>query len=483
MKVVRPAKSLGANGPRADESAGSGAMKRLWGGGFTEPTDPALEALSCSLEQDMPLARADLRASAAWAWALGRSRVLEESDALKLAGALEAMEADLVAGRWVPSGAEDIHAAIEAEVTRRVGDAGQRLHTGRSRNDQVATAFRMVVMERAETILDRLRALMQAILDRAEGEIDTLLPAYTHLQRAQPVRLGHWLLSHFWPLARDARRIASAREGASVLPLGSGAGTGSPFGIDREALARRLGFREAGANSLDAVGYRDFAVELAFACALLSVHLSRFAEELVIWSSAEFGYVQWPDALSTGSSQMPNKRNPDLVELVRGRAAGAIGDLTSLLVLLKGVAGGYQRDLQEDKPPVWRQTSAVVTCLEAMKAAVAGIRFDRARMRAALSDDLLATEAADRLVARGIPVRQAHGAVAEAVAEARRRGVGLRDLAQDEDIRLPAPLAPPDLLDLGFEAAVERRSGTGGTARAPLLAQIDKARAILGGRS
>ncbi|HEY3176964.1 MAG TPA: argininosuccinate lyase [Candidatus Polarisedimenticolia bacterium] len=453
--------------------------ERLWGGGFSEPTHPALVALSLSLIQDLPLADADLRASAAYARALGRAGVLKEEEVTRLIAALHEMRGDLATGRWAPAGAEDIHAAIEAEVIRRAGEAGRRLHTGRSRNDQVVTAFRMTVIERADGILSGVRALQRGLVTRAEAEIDTLLPAYTHLQRAQPVRLAHWLMAHFWPLERDAGRLADARGRASVLPLGSGAATGNPFGIDRAWLAAQLGFREVSDNSLDAVGDRDFAAELAFACALLSVHLSRLAEDLSIWSTTEFGFVRWPDALATGSSLMPNKRNPDLIELVRGRAAAAIGDVTALLSLLKGLATGYQRDLQEDKPPVWRITGATLAGLEAMTAAILGIEFNRERMRGALSDDLLATEVADRLVARGLSFREAHAAVGEAVTEARRRRVGLLDLSGIEGARLPGPLRTEDLSGLGFEAAVERRSATGGTARAAVLAQMDRARAIL----
>jgi argininosuccinate lyase len=451
----------------------------LWGGGFAEPMHPALAALSNSLAQDLPLADADLRASAVYARALARAGVLTDSESAELFAALEAMRADLAAGRWVPRDAEDIHAAIETELVRRIGQPGESLHTGRSRNDQVATAFRLAVRERAAALIGGVCEVASALLGRAEREVETLLPAYTHLQRAQPVRLAHWLLAHFWPLARDAERLTAAGDRAAVLPLGSGAAIGHAFGLDREWIAAELGFRAVSPNSLDAVGDRDFAVELVFACALLAVHLSRLAEELVIWSSAEFGFVHWPDALATGSSLMPNKKNADLVELVRGRAAASIGDLTALLVLLKGMPSSYQRDLQEDKLPVWRVTQATEISLAAMAAALEGIVFDRERMRAALTDELLATEVADAMVARGIPFRTAHRAVAEAVAATRRVGCGLRELALAPDAELPSPLVPADLAGLDFEAAVERRTAAGGTARRAVLEQIEQARAVL----
>ena len=392
---------------------------------------------------------------------------------------LEAMRIDLTAGRWVPGGAEDIHTAIEAELIRRVGEPAERLHTGRSRNDQVATAFRMAVRERAAVLIDGVQKVAGSLLGRAEGEIETLLPAYTHLQRAQPVRLAHWLLAHFWPLVRDAERLAAASDRASVLPLGSGAATGHAFGLDREWIAAELGFRAVSPNSIDAVGDRDFAVELVFACALVAVHLSRLGEELVIWSSAEFGFVHWPDALATGSSLMPNKKNPDLAELVRGRAAASIGDLTALLVLLKGIPSSYQRDLQDDKLPVWRVTQATELSLAAMAVALERVTFDRERMGAALTDELLATEAADAMVERGIPFRTAHRAVAEAVAIARRSGCGLRDLPLVRGLEVPSPMVPDDLVGLDFEAAVERRTAAGGTARAAVLEQIGQARSVL----
>jgi argininosuccinate lyase len=403
--------------------------------------------------------------------------VLGFEDAAQLEATLGELRADLASGAWIPKDAEDIHTAIEAEVVRRAGDAGLKLHTGRSRNEQVATAFRMAVRGQLDGVLARVSDLQRAFLRRAEEEVDTLLPAYTHMQRAQPLRLAHWLLAHFWALGRDAERLLAARRHTDVLPLGSGAVSGNPFGIDRDFLAARLGFHAVSANSLDAVGDRDFAVEASFASALLAVHLSRLAEDLVQWSTAEFGFVRWPDALATGSSLMPNKKNPDLAELVRGRSAGAVGELVSMLVLLKGLPSSYQRDLQEDKQPVWRTTQAVRDSLAAMTAAIESITFDRERMRAALSDDLLATEAADALVAKGVPFRTAHSTVARAMTSARALGVSLRKLPPDA---LPEPLEAADLAKLDFESAVERREAPGGTARSAVLAQIEQAHALVG---
>lgn len=452
----------------------------LWGGGFDEGMHPALAAISDSLDQDMPLADADLRASQVYARALGRCGVLSAAQGEQLATTLESMRQELHAGTWVPGGVEDIHTAIEAEVTRRLGELGERLHTGRSRNDQVSTAFRLATYDLAQEIIAAIQDFQSILVQRAESEIDTLVPAYTHVQRAQPIRLAHWIMGFFWPMQRDIARMQSACERILQLPLGSGAVSGHPFGLDREWVAEQLGFRSVTENSLDTVGDRDFAIEFAFVCAMVATHLSRMAEELVMWSSTEFGYVKWPDALASGSSLMPNKKNPDLAELVRGRVASSMGDLLSLLVLVKGLPSSYQRDLQEDKAPVWRTARAVLASVRAMTAALHGIRFDTERMGAALTDDVLATEAADVLVARGVPFRQAYKAVAQTAAQARKLGVGIKAVATSGGT-LPAPLQEADLHGLHVEAAVERRTALGGTARQAIMVQIEQAQAALRG--
>ncbi|MEO0814655.1 MAG: argininosuccinate lyase, partial [Myxococcota bacterium] len=266
---------------------------KLWGGGFSEGMHPALAVISESLEQDMPLADADLRGSAAYARALGRCGVLKKDEAERLATGLLALREELADGRWVPANAEDIHGAIESEMTARLPGIGERLHTGRSRNDQVSTAFRIATREGIDQIIACIRELQSALIARAADELDTLVPSYTHIQRAQPIRLAHWIMGWFWPLERDVSRLRDARKRLNLLPLGSGAVSGHPFGIDREWLAQELGFDGITQNSLDTVGDRDFAIEMVFAGSFISVHLSRLAEELVLWSSAEFGYIQW----------------------------------------------------------------------------------------------------------------------------------------------------------------------------------------------
>ncbi len=454
--------------------------KALWGGGFSENMHPALQRISFSMTQDLPLAIADLIASGVYARALAQCGVLSDLEASELDTGLAALLADFQSGAWIPdANAEDIHTAIEAELTARLGDVAKKLHTGRSRNDQVNTAFRMTVADRLTGILDDVRTLQSEIVNRASADMDTLMPAYTHLQRAQPVRLAHWCMSMFWPLQRDIERLLQARARALESPLGVGAISGHPFGIDREWIADELGFESVTQNSIDTVGDRDFAVEAVFACTMLNVHLSRFAEELSLFSSAEYGFITWPDSLATGSSLMPNKKNPDLVELVRGRCAGGIGDLVSLLTLVKGLALGYQRDLQEDKPPVWRSTWLAATGVQAMSAAIAGIVFNHPRLLAALSDDLLATEIADLLVVQGIPFRDAHSVVANIAAQARAHGIGLRDVAQHPGCSLPAPITAQMLSGLSHEDAVERRDSIGGTARIAVERQITRAKVLL----
>lgn len=452
---------------------------KLWGGGFSEGMHPALAVISESLEQDLPLADADLRGSAAYARALGRCGVLSHDDSERLAQGLLALREEFVSRAWVPSDAEDIHGAIEAEMTRRLPGLGERLHTGRSRNDQVSTAFRIAVREGIDDLVARIRTLQETLIGRARDELDTLLPSYTHIQRAQPIRLAHWIMGWFWPLERDISRLRGARDRLNLLPLGSGAVSGHPFGINREWLAQELGFAGITQNSLDTVGDRDFAVETVFCGGLVAVHLSRLAEELVLWTSSEFGYIQWPDGLATGSSLMPNKKNPDLGELVRGRAAQSIGDVVSMLALLKGLPSSYQRDLQDDKPPVWRTFRLVTNSLDAMTAAMGSIRFVRERMREALTDDTLATELADVLVDRGIAFRHAHHAVGVVVAEARNRGVGIRELAQLAPDALPESVTVADIDGLSFEAAIERRQAPGGTGRAAIEKQIENAEEVM----
>ena len=440
---------------------------------------PSLAAISDSLGQDGPLAHADLQGSIAYAKALGRCGVLQEAQAETLANGLSTLLDEFERGSWVPQEAEDIHTSIEEEITERLGDLGARLHTGRSRNDQVATAFRLAIMKEIDGLIAEVRDLQKALLDQAENEIDTLVPSYTHLQRAQPIRLAHWLMAYFWPLERDIERLREIRARVSTLPLGSGAVSGNPFGIDREFLAKELGFDRISENSIDAVGDRDFAIEFAYGASMVALHLSRLSEELIIWSSTEFGFIQWRDDLASGSSLMPNKKNPDLAELVRGRSAQAVGDLVSLLLLIKGLPSSYQRDLQEDKPPLWRIAGTTRASVRAMMAGVEGIRFNKSKMEAAITDDTLATEMADVLVTRGLAFRKAYRIVSNLAREARERDCSLKDAACALSEDAIAPLTVEEVSELTPQGAIERRTALGGTAKSAIEIQFSKARALL----
>ena len=351
------------------------------------------------------------------------------------------------------------------------GAVAGKLHTGRSRNDQVATDFRLWVMEACDSIAGDLHTVQTALVNQAEPHASTLLPGYTHLQHAQPITLGHWLLSHFWAVDRDVERFAAARARAAVCPLGSGALAGTAYPVDREALARELGFDRASENSLDAVADRDFAAEFLFAAALLGVHVSRLAEALVLYSSAEFGFVTLADAYASGSSLMPQKKNPDVLELSRGKAGTLLGHLTGLLATLKALPSAYDKDLQEDKPPVFAAADALAQMLPVLAGALSTLTVNVARMEAALDSSMLATELADYLVRKGIPFREAHDLVGQAVKLGPLDGLSLSAL------QAISPAFESDVVATwSYQAAVERRRAQGGTAPESVRAQISLAR-------
>ncbi|MFM8781474.1 MAG: argininosuccinate lyase, partial [Gemmatimonadota bacterium] len=323
---------------------------------------------------------------------------------------------------------EDVHTFVDRLLHEEAGDPAGRLHTGRSRNDQVATGARLWTMDAIDRLLPMLTALMQALVEQAEAQIDAILPAYTHLQRAQPVSAAHWLLAHVWAFQRDRQRLIAARATAAVLPLGSGAIAGSAFPVPRELLRDELGFSSISPNSIDAVGDRDFIADTLYALTMLGTHLSRLAEDLILYGSSEFGFVRFGDAYSTGSSMMPQKRNPDALELARGAAGRMLGDLTALLVTIKGLPSGYNKDLQEDKRTLFAAVDGMTLLLPAVAGSVATLTFDRRRMRAAVSGGLMATDLADYLVRKRVTFRDAHGAVGRLVREAEEAGVELWDL-------------------------------------------------------
>ncbi len=454
------------------------AEKKPWGGRFAEATDPTVERFSASVHFDRALARYDIRGSIAHARMLGRSGLVDPADVDTLVSGLQKIETELASGEFpFDPGLEDIHMNVEARLREHVGPVAGRLHTGRSRNDQVATDLALYLRDACRAAERGLHDLRRILVERASEHVDTVLPGYTHLQRAQPVRLAHHWLAHVEVLGRDASRFHDARRRISRSPLGAGALAGSTLPLDRQDTADALGFEEPTRNSMDTVSSRDAGMEFLAAAAIAMVHLSRLAEELVLWSSAEFGFVELADAYSTGSSLMPQKKNPDVPELVRGKTGRSIGNLVSLLTTMKGLPLTYNRDMQEDKEPIFDSASTLADSLEVMAGSLATLRVDAARMREAASDPmLLATDLAEILVREGVPFREAHEAVGEIVGHCTREGVDLRALDHDEmkGFHPAFPAGSAELLDL--DASLESRTLPGGTARATVRAALEQAR-------
>lgn len=456
-----------------DTSAGA-----LWGGRFEGGLAPEMVPLNLSLDVDHRLWREDVRGSRAWAGALGDAGVLSSEESATLVEGLDRVAEGL--STWTPAefqegGDEDIHSLVERLLRREVGEVAGKLHTGRSRNDQVATDLRLWGMAACAEVERDLLRLGRALRERAEGAVGLIMPGYTHLQQGQPVRGAHWLLSHLWPLLRDRRRLRAVREAAAVLPLGSGAIAGCPFPVDRDALADVLGFRAVSRNSMDAVSDRDWVADLLHAGALLGVHLSRLAEDLVILSSSEFGFVRLSDGYTTGSSLMPQKKNPDVAEIVRGKSGRLVGNLTGFLTLLKGLPAGYNRDLQEDKRPLFDTVDTLRTVLPAMAGAVETLELRSDAVAARLDSQLLATDLADHLVRKGVPFRETHEVVGRLVRRAEEEGCALDELS-DEALREAHPALGPDARDVfDWERSVEARDVAGGTSRAAVERQLRQA--------
>jgi argininosuccinate lyase len=443
------------------------------------PTAAALDALNRSIGTDYRLWPFDINLSRAWAVALWGAGVLTLEESKMIERGLAAVAEKLAGGATPLPSDEDVHTLIDRMLHQEIGDVASKLHTGRSRNDQVATATRLWSMDACAKLDSATRMLQQVMLDHAETLEDTLMPSYTHLQRAQPVSAAHWMLSHFWPLERDRARIASASRAAAVLPLGSGAIAGCAFPISRVLLQGSLGFSAVSQNSIDAVGDRDFVAELLFAVAIMATHLSRLAEDLIIYGSSEFGFVQFGDAFTTGSSMMPQKRNPDALELARGSGARAIGDLSTLLSTLKGLPSGYNKDLQDDKRVLFDAVDTALLVLPAVAGALREIRFNAKRMRAALSSSMMATDLADYLVEKGATFREAHTAVGALIRETERDGCDLDGLPL-ASFQAAHPLFGDDALDwLEPARSVARRDVPGGTGPSAVKAQLRSAREAL----
>lgn len=449
----------------------------MWGGRFDEGIDALMARFNNSFPFDQRMWREDIRGSMAWARQLAQAGVISAEERDTLLAGLTAVYAEFDEGRFEARPAdEDIHTAVERRLGELVGAVAGKLHTGRSRNDQVATDVRLWAIEAIRRIDDGLRTLQQALLAQAEAADDAVMPGYTHLQRAQPVLLAHWLLSHFWPLQRDRERLADCAKRTAVLPLGSGAIAGTPLAIDRAALAADLGMAAISPNSIDAVSDRDFIAEFLFCAALIGIHLSRLAEDIIIYSSAEFGFVVLADAYSTGSSLMPQKKNPDSFELLRSKSGRLTGNLVTVLTVLKGLPAAYDKDLQEDKEPLFDAADTLELALPVATGAVATARFRHDRMRAALDDAMLATDVADYLVMRGVPFREAHHVVGRLVREAEQRGVALSALPPG--VFLAAhPACGNDILQVfDIDRSVAQRRVPGATAPEAVREQIAQAR-------
>ncbi|MBU4532379.1 MAG: argininosuccinate lyase [Eubacteriales bacterium] len=457
-------------------------MAQLWGGRFEKGNDRLVEEFHSSLSFDRRLYSQDIRGSMAHARMLGRVGVITWDEAAQIVSGLEAVLADIEAGRVEFSPAvEDIHSLVEQELIKKIGDLGKKLHTGRSRNDQVALDVRMYIKEEIEEIEGLLRGLRLTLVDLAEEHVETVMPGYTHLQRAQPVTYAHHLLAYFEMFGRDLGRLYDCFYRIDVMPLGAGALAGTVFPLDRESVAAELGFGRISENSLDAVSDRDFAIEFCAAASLIMMHLSRFCEEIILWSTSEFAFIEVDDAYATGSSIMPQKKNPDMAELTRGKAGRVFGDLQTLLTLMKGLPLAYNKDMQEDKEALFDAVDTVKKCLLVFKPMIRTIRVRKDRMdRAVRSGFTNATDLADYLVRKGVPFREAHEIVGKAVLYAIEQEKDLEAISLDEYRGFSASIEADVYAAISIENSLTARRLYGGPAPEAVREAIARARHTLG---
>ncbi|XP_071549885.1 argininosuccinate lyase isoform X2 [Panulirus ornatus] len=451
--------------------AGSEGAK-LWGGRFEHSIDPVMEQFNASISFDKIMWKQDIQGSIAYTKALQKAELLTEEECTTIINGLEVIE-----GEWanqsflIQPGDEDIHTANERRLKEIVGDVGGKVHTGRSRNDQVAVDKRLWLREHITLLVPHLTKLIKIFVERANEEKAILMPGYTHLQRAQPIRWSHWLLSHVWPLVMDLKRLHSVFSRVNICPLGSGALAGNPFNIDRESLAQELGFEGVTKNSLHAVGDRDFVVEYMFWASLVTSHLSRLAEDLILFSTSEFGFVKLSDAYATGSSLMPQKKNPDSLELIRGKTASVTGNMYGFLMVLKALPSTYNKDLQEDKV-MFETASTLIGILQVAAGTVATLQVDGTACQKALSEEMLATDVAYYLVKKGMAFRNAHGKAGEVVKLSEELGCPFSELPLDQLANI-SPLFTEDVSSLwNFEHSVEQYTATGGTSLDSVNTQI-----------
>ncbi len=458
-----------------------GKAKQLWGGRFRGEADPSFASFNSSLGFDRRLIEADVRGSVAHCNGLEAAGVLTPDEAERIREGLRTILDRTADEEFLgTSDSEDVHSFVEERLVELIGDTGRKLHTGRSRNDQVATDLRLWLRDTIDLLSEDLRGTKTALLDLADQHRDAILPGYTHLQRAQPILFAHWCLAYFEMLRRDRERLREVRKRVNILPLGSGALAGSSFTIDRDAVARELGFEGVSQNSLDAVADRDFCVEAASACSLIMLHLSRLAEEVILYSTTEFGFFQLSDAVATGSSLMPQKKNPDSMELVRGKAGRVFGHLVSLLTMMKGLPLAYNKDMQEDKEAIFDVCDTTRACLEMTRLVLRNVTVNEQRMKEAAAKGMMnATELADYLVRKGMPFREAHETVGRIVVKAIERGVELQELPLDE-LRKFSPMIDEDvIIALSLEQTLGTKSLIGGTAPEVVAKALETARQSL----
>jgi len=454
---------------------------KLWGGRFSEPTDAFVERFTASVSFDKRLYKADITGSIAHASMLEKVGILSTDEKKDIVDGLQSIQKEIETGsfQWSEQ-LEDVHMNIEAALTSKIGNAGKKLHTGRSRNDQVATDIRLYVRDEIDEISSRLNALQAAIVDLAEQEAETIMPGFTHLQIAQPISFGHHLMAWFEMLQRDSERMQDCRKRVNVSPLGSAALAGTSFPIDREMTASLLGFDRPSENSLDSVSDRDFAIELSAAASLIMMHLSKFSEELVLWSSSQFSFIELPDRFCTGSSIMPQKKNPDVPELIRGKTGRVFGHLVSLLTLMKSQPLAYNKDNQEDKEPIFDTLDTIKDSLKAYTDMVPAIKSNKDKMIAAARQGFAtATDLADYLVKKGMPFRDAHEVVGKAVAFCIQHNKDLSGLSLEELQHFSDIIRDDVSAALTLEGSVKARDHIGGTAPAQVKAAVRRARKLL----
>ena len=448
----------------------------LWKGRIESAIDHRMDPLNRSLPLDFRLWPQDVRGSRAWANALAGSGIIEEAERGELVEGLDRVSRLLAENDYSQEMDEDIHSLVERLLYSEIGDLAGKLHTGRSRNDQVATDLRLWGLDAIDSLVVSMVRLEKKLLLWAEESVHIIFPGYTHLQQGQPVRAAHWVMSHFWPLDRDRELLGEIRKHTSVLPLGSGAIAGCPFPINRRAMMKELGFSRLSENSIDAVSDRDWVMELSFATARIGIHLSRLCEDLVLFTSSEFGFVRLGDGFSTGSSLMPQKRNPDVAELTRGKSGRLVGNLMSLMTILKGLPTGYNRDLQEDKHSLFDSTDTLCTVLPAIEGAVKSAEFLEDNIKSALNPELYATDLADHLVRSGVPFREAHEVIGKIVRMSAEQNIPLDEMSLQDFQGIDERFGSNVQEVFSYERSVESRSVSGGTSLSAIKYQLEAAR-------